>query len=83
MKNILCVGSPHDHVCHYVHPTFVVASTTFQNVKIMITFNFNHIIVIPISYSEVTTNIESDTHISYNEVVIYVEMIFLFLVMKL
>jgi hypothetical protein len=40
----------------------------------MITFNVNHIIVIPISCSEVTTNIESDIHISCNEVVIYIEI---------
>jgi hypothetical protein len=40
----------------------------------MIAFNFSHIIIIPISYSEVTTNIESDTPISYSAVVIYLEM---------
>lgn len=74
MKGVLCVESPHHHVCHYAHPTFVDAFTTFQNVKITIAFDFSHIIVTLISYSEVTINIESDTPISCSEVTTYVEI---------
>jgi hypothetical protein len=57
-----------------VHPTFVDTSTIFQNVKIMIAFDFSHIIVTPISYSEVTTNIGSDALISCSEVATYIEI---------